>query len=122
MFKTHLVEVEQPGNRCMSTRIHSQFPSRRVHNRDGAGRGALGALQGRLGQGQVMRLDRRFSYTLQAAKFYEDDEEAKETMVWLEQQSWYNDDDGFPPGPDGAEEHDCKLTNEHQTRYGPFLL
>ena len=67
-------------------------------------------------------LDRRFSCTLRAAKFDEGDDEAKESMKRLEERFRYDDDDGFAPGPDGAEEHDRKLIDEHQPRYGSFLL
>ena len=49
-------------------------------------------------------LDRRFSCTLRAAKFDDDnDGKAKESMMRLEEWFRYNNVDGFAPGLDGAE-------------------
>ena len=62
-------------------------------------------------------LDRRFSCTLRAASF-DDDEEAKEHTRRLEERFRYDDDEGLAIGSEGAEEHDRKLIDEHQPRYG----
>ena len=68
-------------------------------------------------------LDRRFSCTLRAAKFDDDnDGKAKESMMRLEEWFRYNNVDGFAPGLDGTEEHDRSLNDKHQARYGSFLL
>ena len=71
-----------------------------------------------------MRLDRRFSCTLLAAEFDGDDDEAKESIKRHKEWLQYNEDDGFASGPNSAQEHDRKLidSNEHQHRYGSFLL
>ena len=52
------------------------------------------------------------------AHSFDDDEEAKEHTRRLEERFRYDDDEGLAIGSEGAEEHDRKLIDEHQPRYG----
>ena len=68
------------------------------------------------GRGRML-LDRRFSCTLRAASF-DDDDEAKDRARRVEERFRYDDDDGLSIGQDGTDDHDRRLIDEHQSRYG----
>ena len=64
-------------------------------------------------------MDRRFSCTLRAASF-DEDEEAKERARRIEERFRYDDDDGVTLGADGMEDRDRKLIDERKPRYESF--